>query len=432
MVDDATSRTIEAVLDLPGFRVLTAGEYGGELEVLVETTATVVHCGRCGRRAAAHARREHLLRDVPVSGRSAVLVWVKRVWRCRNPGCPTVTWTESSPLAASRAVLTQRAKAWVARWVGANGETVAAVARMLGLGWRTVMRAVVEVGEPLIDAATRIDGVGGLGVDGHAWQRVSRTRPTRWATGIVDITFGRPARLLDVVPGRSGAAYADWLSQRDRSWREQIRVAALDPFRGYLTALRGQLPETTHVLDALARHPARDAGPRRGPPPGPAADPAPARPHRRPPVRGPARATPTRRPADPQSPGQAASRPGHRRPRRRSRHRMVGRPTDLPRLRHPRPGRRQNPRRRPHPETRQLPRARGRSPRAHPGSASTPAYFDTGRTTNGPTEACSSKRSAASGTATATGTTTDSGSCCTAESNGLPSSHQGSGGAIHG
>ena len=80
MVDDATSRTIEAVLDLPGFRVLAAGEYGGELEVLVETTATAVHCGRCGRCAAAHARREHLLRDVPVSGRSAVLVWVKRVW----------------------------------------------------------------------------------------------------------------------------------------------------------------------------------------------------------------------------------------------------------------------------------------------------------------------------------------------------------------
>lgn len=251
MVDDATSRTIEAVLDLPGFRVLAAGEYGGELEVLVETTATAVHCGRCGRRAAAHARREHLLRDVPVSGRSAVLVWVKRVWRCRNPGCPTVTWTESSPLAASRAVLTQRAKAWVAWRVGANGETVAAVARMLGLGWCTVMRAVVEVGKPLIGHASRLDGVGGLGVDEHAWQRASRTRPTRWATGIVDITPGRPARLLDVVPGRSGAAYAGWLSQRDRSWREQIRVAALDPFRGYLAALRGQLPAATHVLDAF-------------------------------------------------------------------------------------------------------------------------------------------------------------------------------------
>lgn len=40
---DATSRTIQIVLDLPGFSVLAAGEYGGELELLVETATTVVY-----------------------------------------------------------------------------------------------------------------------------------------------------------------------------------------------------------------------------------------------------------------------------------------------------------------------------------------------------------------------------------------------------
>ncbi len=49
MVDDATSGTAEIVLDLPGFAVLAAAEYGGELEVLVETTATVADCPWCGR-----------------------------------------------------------------------------------------------------------------------------------------------------------------------------------------------------------------------------------------------------------------------------------------------------------------------------------------------------------------------------------------------
>jgi transposase len=34
----------QIVLDLPGFVVLAAGEYGGELELLVETTTTGVHC----------------------------------------------------------------------------------------------------------------------------------------------------------------------------------------------------------------------------------------------------------------------------------------------------------------------------------------------------------------------------------------------------
>jgi hypothetical protein len=135
VANDATSCTVQNVRDLPGFTVLAAGEYGGELEVLVETTATVVHCVRCGRRASADARREHLLRDVPVSGRPAMLVWVKRIWRCRWIGCPIVTWTESAPLAAPRAALTQRAKRWVARRVGADAETVAAMGRTLGLGW---------------------------------------------------------------------------------------------------------------------------------------------------------------------------------------------------------------------------------------------------------------------------------------------------------
>lgn len=50
---DATSRTPQVVLDLPGFVVLAAGEYGGELKLLVETTTTVVFCHRCGGRAVA-------------------------------------------------------------------------------------------------------------------------------------------------------------------------------------------------------------------------------------------------------------------------------------------------------------------------------------------------------------------------------------------
>jgi hypothetical protein len=81
LANEATSGTTEIVLDLPGFAVLAAAEYGGELEVLVEITATAVDCPRCGRRAHAHGRREHLLRDVPTAGSAAVLVWAKRIWR---------------------------------------------------------------------------------------------------------------------------------------------------------------------------------------------------------------------------------------------------------------------------------------------------------------------------------------------------------------
>jgi transposase len=241
----------ETIVDLPGFVVLAAGEYGGELELLVETEATAVHCAQCGGPAQVHDRREHLLRDVPIAGRATVLVWWKRIWRCPDRSCPVRTWTEHAALGGPRQSLTQRAKTWVTRRVGADGETVSSVARTLGVGWWSVMRAVIEVGKPLVDDPSRLDAVAGLGVDEHAWQRANAVRHTQYATGVVGLRPGRRARLLEVAQGRSGGVYGDWLAQRPRDWRDQISVAALDPFRGYLNALREHLPNAAHVLDAF-------------------------------------------------------------------------------------------------------------------------------------------------------------------------------------
>ena len=70
-----------------------------------------------------------------------------------------------------------------------------------------------------------------------------------YATGIADLTPGRPARLLDVVAGRSGVVLAAWLHERDDEWKAQIATASLDPFRGYATALHQQLPHAVRVLD---------------------------------------------------------------------------------------------------------------------------------------------------------------------------------------
>jgi transposase len=65
---------------------------------------------------------------------------------------------------ASRAVLTQRARADACRRVGKDAHAVAAVARDLGVGWATVMRAVHEHGTQLVDHPARLDGVAALGL----------------------------------------------------------------------------------------------------------------------------------------------------------------------------------------------------------------------------------------------------------------------------
>ncbi|MDQ0078479.1 hypothetical protein J2S97_003678 [Arthrobacter oryzae] len=93
-----------------------------------------------------------------------------------------------------------------------------------------------------------------LGVDEHV---SSHTGPpgTGMVTGIVDHTRDVNgvvhARLLDLVPGRSGKAYADWLKERGTEFTAGIRTAALDPFRGYANATHDELPEAVTVLDAF-------------------------------------------------------------------------------------------------------------------------------------------------------------------------------------
>jgi len=88
---NATALPVEAVdaatagLGLAGFVVLAAGEYGGELELLIETTESVTGCPRCGVVAALHDRRPRWVRDLPAGGRPVTLVWFKRVWRCHEP-----------------------------------------------------------------------------------------------------------------------------------------------------------------------------------------------------------------------------------------------------------------------------------------------------------------------------------------------------------
>jgi transposase len=252
VADGISAPDVGAVMfGLVGFRVLAAGVIGGELELLVETTAAAATCPSCAGPASPHARREHMLRDTAQGDRPVFVLWCKRIWRCRAVDCAKATWSEKSELAASKATLTGRVRAWAARRVGEHADTVAATARLLGVGWHTVMGAVREHGEPLVNDPARLDGVSAVGVDEHCWQCANAYRHSQFATGMVDLSPGGPARLLDVVPGRSGAVYGAWLHARGPAWRSRIRLAALDPFRGYLNALRTHLPDATHVVDVF-------------------------------------------------------------------------------------------------------------------------------------------------------------------------------------
>jgi len=234
------------LLGLDGFEVTAAEVTDDEWRLAVQTTATPVGCAACGTQARLHARRTVRVRDLPMGGRPVVLAWRKRIWRCVEPACEVRTWTEQRVAIRPRAVLTERARAEACRRVGKDAHAVAAVARDLGVGWATIMRAVHDHGTPLVDDPTRLADVTALGLDETSFLKATRRAPTRYVTGLVDLEQGR---LLDVVADRTRAAVHGWLDARSWDWLAQIGTVALDPWRGYASALVVSLGHATVVVD---------------------------------------------------------------------------------------------------------------------------------------------------------------------------------------
>jgi len=237
-----------------GMHVLDVRREGRRLVVTVETDADRAGCGGCGVVATAHGRRRVTAADAPCFGASVLVVWLKRVWRCPESACPAGTWSQAHELVGSRAVLTSRAISWATDALAHDDTTVSALARHLGVDWHTLWRAVKTEATARITRPGRLSSVRTIGVDEHIWRPSTRSA-YRAVTAMVDLTRDEQgklhARLLDVVPGRSGTAYAGWLRAQPAAFVAGIEHAALDPFRGYANAIRDELPDAIAVLDAF-------------------------------------------------------------------------------------------------------------------------------------------------------------------------------------
>ena len=237
---------VEALLGLEGFVVLEVAETEAEVTIRIETTASVVACDGCGVRADAKDRMVVQYRDLAAFGRPARLVWHKRRWRCAEPRCDARTWTETHGAFSQRCLLTNRAGEHACRQVGRNARPVAQLAEELGVCWQTVMDAVVEHGQPLVDAPDRVGHVHKLGVDETAYLKANRSHPTRYATGIVDLDR---RVVIDLIEGNTGADLGEWLDTQPVEWLAGVSVVATDLAESYRKGLHGRLDHATRVAD---------------------------------------------------------------------------------------------------------------------------------------------------------------------------------------
>jgi transposase len=257
----------DLLVGLPGLHVIgVERDDGGAVTVVVESAQGPMGCPACGVVAHRHGRRDVRLVDAPVFGKPATVVWRKRRWRCPEPACPVGVFDEQDEtIARPRGLLTVRACWWAIGVLRREHASVQGLARRLGTTWRIVWTSI----KPLLQAADqdpdRFVGVTRVGVDEHIWHHVS-TKPVeaggrgpKELTGIVDLTLHPDAkgelvvraRLLDLLPGRTGDTYKTWLKDRGEAFRKRVEVATLDPFHGYKNAIDDQLQDARSVLDAF-------------------------------------------------------------------------------------------------------------------------------------------------------------------------------------
>lgn len=216
-------------------------------------------CRRCGCEGTPRGSVVRRLAHEPFGWRPTVLLITVRRYRCSE--CGHVWRQDMSKAAEPRSKLSRRALRWALEALVVDHLTIARIAEGLAVSWNTANDAVLAEGRRvLIDDPKRFDGVRVLGVDEHVWRHTRRG--DRYVTVIIDLTPIRdgtgPARLLDMVEGRSKQVFKTWLAARPRAWRKGIEVVAMDGFTGYKTAAVEELGNATTVMDPF--HVVRLAG----------------------------------------------------------------------------------------------------------------------------------------------------------------------------
>lgn len=216
-------------------------------------------CHRCGEQGTPRDTVTRQLAHEPFGWRPTTLLVTVRRYRCG--GCRHVWRQDSSSVAQPRAKVSRRGLRWALETLVCQHSSVAKVAEGLAVSWNTANNAVLAEGRRvLIEDPHRFDGVRVIGVDEHVWRHTRRG--DKFVTVIIDLTPVRdktgPARLLDMVEGRSKRAFKTWLAERPQSWRDAVEVVAMDGFTGFKTAATEEVPDAVAVMDPF--HVVRLAG----------------------------------------------------------------------------------------------------------------------------------------------------------------------------
>ena len=212
-------------------------------------------CPKCGCNGTFRDHVDRVLVDLPVVGHPTRLrVQVPR-FTCGNDDCTAVVFRQRlDGVAAPKASTTTRCARWILQRLAIDKMSISAIAKSLKVSWDTVNTAAAELTRELVfNTPGHLDGVRYLGIDEHKWKHRRGQGDPDFVTVLVDLTpvidgIG-PARLLDMLPGRSAEVFKAWLDKQDANFRSRVKVVSMDGFAGYRTATADALPAARAVMD---------------------------------------------------------------------------------------------------------------------------------------------------------------------------------------
>lgn len=241
---------------LPGVRVERVDrERSGVRVVHVETAegGSAAGCPGCGV-VSMSVKGNVVTRpvDLPYGPAPLRVEWHKRRWRCREPSCARLSFTESIDEVPPGRRTTGRLRDAIACAVGDACRSVAETAEAFGVSWPTAHAAVVEAAETVLaePEPTTVLGIDETRRGRPRWRydlentRWGRTDP--WDTGFVDLAGDQG--LLGQTEGRTSACVVDWLEHRTPEFRAAVRFVAIDPAAVYAKAVAHVLADGTRLL----------------------------------------------------------------------------------------------------------------------------------------------------------------------------------------
>ncbi len=225
---------IEALLELPEFRVIHLEMRPQQLELHLERRETSIVCPRCQTCCSrVQESRPRCLRDLPILERPVMLWLHLRRFACC--GCRHRPW-ETSTTFGERVQWTERLYHQV-RAEFLRGCPGNELARRYGLSARTLLRWTFERSR-----GGRPRQLGrAIGIDEYARRKGHRSN-----TLIVDLESGQP---IATFKGRRAEDVIAWCNSRPQAERDRVEVVVLDMSKTFFAAIKAVFGEQVHVID---------------------------------------------------------------------------------------------------------------------------------------------------------------------------------------